>query len=87
MIPRKVIVNDVILTAQQEAEAERIEDNLRAAATVEIRRIARLLASKENRHLFGETEFQVRDAVHRIAARGMDAALSERKKGGTKDPA
>ena len=64
-------MDDVILTPEQEAEAERIEDNLRAAATVEIRRIARLLASKENRHLFGETEFQVRDAVHRIAARGM----------------
>jgi len=82
-----VIVDDVILTPQQEAEAERIEDNLQAAATVEIRQIARLLASKENRHLFGETEFQVRDAVHRIAARGMDAALETRKKRGTKDPA
>ena len=63
-------MDDVILTPQQEAEAERIEDNLSAAATVEIRRIARLLASKENRQLFGEAEFQVRDAVHRIAARG-----------------
>ncbi len=89
-------MDDVILTPQQEAEAERIEDNLKAAATVEIRRIARLLASKEDRQLFGETEFQVRDAVHRIAARGMDAALSERKrcrsvrdraKRRTKDPA
>ncbi|MCH8913311.1 MAG: hypothetical protein IIA33_07050 [Planctomycetes bacterium] len=87
MIPRKVIVNDVILTPQQEAEAERIEDNLQAAATVEIRQIARLLASKENRQLFGETEFQVRDAVHRIAARGMDAAVAERKKRGTEVPA
>ena len=89
-------MDDVILTAVQEAEAERIEDNLKAAAAVEIRRIARLLASKENRHLFGETEFPVRDAVHRMAARGMDAALETRKrccsvreyaKRGTKDPA
>ena len=80
-------MDDVILTPEQEAEAERIEDKLKAAGTVEIRRIARLLASKENRHLFGETEFQVRDAVHRIAARGMDAAVAERKKRGTEDPA
>jgi len=92
-------MDEIILTAEQEAEAERIEDNalagdrLKAAATVEIRRMARLLASKENRHLFGETEFQgprgrpLRDAVHRIAARGMDAAVAERKKRGTKDPA
>ena len=86
-------MDEIILTPEQEAEAERIEDNVKAAATVEIRQIARLLASKENRHLFGETEFQgprgrpLRDAVHRIAARGMDAAVAERKKRGTKDPA
>lgn len=78
-------MDDVLLTPEQEEEAARIEDNLKAAAFVEIRKIARLLASKENRHLFGETEFQVRDAVHRVAARGMDAALAERKKRGTKD--
>jgi hypothetical protein len=80
-------MDDVVLTPEQEEEAKRIEDNLKAATTVEIRKIARLLASKENRHLFGETEFQVRDAVHRIAARGMDAALAERKKRGTEDVA
>lgn len=80
-------MDEIILTPQQEAEAELIEDNLKAVTAVEIRKISRLLASKENRHLFGETEFQVRDAVHRIAARGMDAALEERKKRGTKDPA
>lgn len=79
-------MDEIVLTAEQEEEAKRIEDNLKAAATVEIRQIARLLASKDNRHLFGETEFQVRDAVHRIAARGIDAALTERKKGGTEDP-
>ncbi len=78
---------EVVLTPEQEEEASRIEDNLKASAAVEIRQIARLLASKENRHLFGETEFQLRDAVLRIAARGMDAALNERKKRGTKDPA
>ena len=80
-------MDDVILTPEQEEEAQRIEDNLKAATAVEIRRIARLLASKENRHLFGETEFQVRDAVHRIGQRGMDAALAERKKRGTEDVA
>ena len=80
-------MDDVILTPEQEEEAQRIEDNLKAATAVEIRRIGRLLASKENRHLFGETEFQVRDAVHRIGQRGMDAALAERKKRGTEDVA
>ena len=80
-------MEDFVLTPEQEAEAERIEDNLKAAAAVEIRRMARLIASKDNRHLFGETEFQLRDVVHGIAARGLDTALDERKKGDTKDRA
>ena len=61
ILPVSTILDEIILTPEQEAEAEWIEDNLKAAATVEIRRIARLLASKKNRHLFGKTEFQVRD--------------------------
>jgi hypothetical protein len=80
-------VFDVDLTPEQEAEAQRIEDILKAGFAVEVRVISRLLASKSNRELLGETEFQVRDAVHRVGARGIDAALEERKKGGTEDPA
>lgn len=75
------------LTAEQELEAARIEDILKAQAAVEVKRIARLLASRSNRQLFGETEFQIRDAVHRIGARGLEAAVLERKKGGTAGPA
>ena len=75
---------DVELTAEQEAEAARIEDILKAGALSEIRFISRLLASKSNRELFGETEFRIREAVHRLGARGIDAALAERKKRGTK---
>jgi hypothetical protein len=80
-------MDEVKLTAEQEAEANRIEDILKAQAAVEIRGIARLLASKSNHELLGETEFRMRDAVHRIGARGIDAALAERKKGGIADPA
>lgn len=71
------------LTAEQEAEAVRIEDILKAQAAVEMKQIARLLASRSNRQLLGETEFRIREAVHRLGARGLEAALSERKKGGT----
>ena len=49
--------------------------------------IAQLLASKSDGEIFGETEFQVRDLVHKIGARAMQAALDGRKKGGTKGPA
>jgi hypothetical protein len=75
---------EIELTAEQEEEAARIQDILMAKARVESRFISRLLVSKPNRELFGETEFQIRDAVHRLAATGIDAALSERKKKGTK---
>ena len=76
---------EIELTEEQELEAQQIEDILAASAKVEVRYIARLLASKSNRELFGKTEFQVRDAVHRLGAEGIDIALSERKKRGTKD--
>jgi hypothetical protein len=78
---------EIELTEEQEAEAARIEDILLAKARGEVRFVARLLASKSNRELFGETEFRIRDAVHRLGAVGMDAALSERKKRGTEDAA
>lgn len=76
-------MDEIDLTPEEEAEAERIEDILKAASAVELRRMARLLASKSNRQLLGQTEFEIRDAVHRIGARGIDAALEVRKKRGT----
>lgn len=75
----------VELTAEQEAEAERIEDIVLAQMRVEARRMARLLASKSNRELLGRTEFQLREACHRLGAAAIDAALEQRKKGGTAD--
>jgi hypothetical protein len=78
---------EVTLTAEQEVEAARIEDILKARAALEIKHVARLLASKSNRELLGQTEFRVRDAVHRLGAAGIDAALEERKKRGTKGQA
>jgi hypothetical protein len=80
-------VIEIPLTAEQEAEAARIEDILSAKMKAAAREAARLLASKENRKLLGETEFQVRQVMHRAGAAGLDAALEERKKRGTKGPA
>jgi hypothetical protein len=78
---------DADLTADQEAEARRIYDALRHSADAELLALARLLARKADGELFGATEFQVRDAVHRIGARAIEAALDGRKKGGTTAPA
>jgi hypothetical protein len=78
---------EIELKPEQEAEAERIADVLRAKMTAEINFISRLLASKGNRELLGATEFQIRDAVHRLGAAAIDTALAERNKGGTTGPA
>jgi hypothetical protein len=80
-------MDELVLTPEQEQEAERIADILRAKAAVEITYVSRLLASRQNRELLGATEFQIRDAVHRLGAAGIDAALHERKKRGTADRA
>src|SRR3954453_7097270 len=74
-------------TTDQRDEADRIERRLLAVVADEIRGIAELLASRPDRQILGQAEFQVRDRVHRIGAQAIEAALEERKKGGTKGPA
>ena len=44
--------------------------------------VARLLASKDNRHLLGGTEFEVRDLPHRTGANAIEIAANERTKKG-----
>lgn len=75
---------EIVLTPEQAEEAERIVDILSAKAQVTVRYLAQLMASKANGQLFGETEFLMRDAVHRLGVEGIDIALHERKKRGTK---
>lgn len=75
------------LTTDQADLAERIYQSLRQAADSDLRGLAELLASKPDRQLLGQTEFAVRDRVHKIGAKALETALEERKKGGTKAPA
>ena len=75
------------LTPEQAEQAERIFPSLRQALESDLRSLAELLASKPDRQLLGQTEFEVRDRVHKIGARAIETALNERKKGGTRGPA
>ena len=75
------------LSPEQAELAERIFQDLRRATDSDLRSLAGLLASKPDRQLLGRTEFEVRDAVHKIGAKALEAALEGRKKGGTKGPA
>jgi len=75
------------LTTDQAELAERIYHSLRQATDADLRGLADLLASKPDRQLLGQTEFEVRDRVHKIGAKALETALDERKKGGIKGPA
>lgn len=71
------------LTAEQERQAEQLTERLMERSREEIKQMARLMVSKDDEHLLGETEFQLRDRVHKIGAHALETALQERKKGGT----
>jgi len=50
--------SNVKLSVEQEAEAQRLADALAVQTKEELLRITRLLASKKDHELFGETEFE-----------------------------
>lgn len=75
---------DSPLTAEQESEAQVFAERLQVLIGDEVRALARLLASKKDAELLGRTEFQMRERLHQLGARILEAALDERKKGGTK---
>lgn len=63
-------------------EEQRIFERLKGAFEDELRRMARLMASKPDNKLLGETEFEIRDAVHRLGAKVVETAVDERQKKG-----
>lgn len=73
-----------VLTPEQQAEADRIYSALLTAAQEDLRALANQLASTTEATIFGPNEFTLRDIVRRVAAKGLEIALEERKKGGTK---
>jgi hypothetical protein len=75
------------LTPEQQAEAKRLFEILRASTEKDLWAMAELLASKSDGELLGKTEFEVRDRVHRIGAKAIEGALAGRKKGGTRGAA
>jgi hypothetical protein len=71
----------------RQAEAERLYEALKEPFLEEARRLAELLAGKLDGQQLGKTEFEVRQAVHRLGAQAIAAALARRKKGATTAPA
>jgi hypothetical protein len=67
------------LSPELEAKAQELVARLRLEAESELLALARLLVSKEDRELFGDTEFQARDIVHRVGAKAYEAHLALKK--------
>ena len=64
------------------AEAQRLFEVTEQATSDEVWRICCLMASKEDRQLLGQTEFDLRDRVLRVGAVALQAAVDQRRKKG-----
>src|SRR5207249_6457139 len=79
-------MNQQPLSPERQEEADRIYQILKARIDTDLRQLAELLASKQDHQIFGATEFEVRDRVHRIGGEAIQTPPEERKKRGTKVP-
>ena len=69
-------------SSEQFAEAQRLMEVVKLAHEEELWRMCCLLASKKDSQLFGQTEFELRDIVHRVGAVTLQAAADQRRKKG-----
>jgi hypothetical protein len=60
-------------------EAEALAQAIRDAVAAEIDQLAETLLATEDRHVFGATEFAVRDLAHKIAAKAYEQHLARKK--------
>jgi hypothetical protein len=69
----------VSLSPEQLLEAKQLEAKIRLAIDKEVAALAQLLVGKDDKDLFGQTEFDVRDLVFRIGAKAYEEHLREKK--------
>jgi hypothetical protein len=79
-------MSSTLLGPEQEAQIEALADKMQEANRPLLVKLARLLLSKKDSELFGQTEFEVRDLVHLIGAQAYETTLAE-KKTATRGPA
>ncbi len=71
------------LTEEQQALAQRIRERIQERLSDELQTLSELLACRQFSQLLGQTEFDVRDILHKMGALALETALTERKKGDT----
>lgn len=65
------------LTAELEAQAQELAARIRARADEDILALARLLVSKNDAEVFGDTEFEARNIVHHLGAVAFEERLKK----------
>ena len=68
------------LSADQEADAQRIYEKLRATVDAELLAMARLMAGQPDHELLGRGEFELRDKLNEVGAKVLETAVNERAK-------
>ena len=68
------------LTPEQRANADALHKDMMEAVGVDLAALSQLLSTKTDATIFGDTEFQVRDLVHAIGAKAIQAAIAAKKK-------
>ncbi len=72
-------MSTVILSPEQEQQAQALAARIRQTVDGDILELARLLVSKPEHEVFGQTEFEVRDLVHQLGATALQTHLAEKK--------
>jgi hypothetical protein len=67
------------LAPELEAKAQELLARLRPQAEDELLALARLLVSKPDEEIFGDTEFEARSIVHRLGAKAFETYLAQKK--------
>ncbi len=68
---------------EESAETERVVGLVMKAIEDDFREVAKAILSKRDQELLGPGEFDLRDRVFKAACHVLEAALNDRKKGGT----
>lgn len=75
--------NNAVREAEDNAETERVLGLVMKSIEGDLREMARAIVSKHDNELLGPGEFDLRDRVLKAACHVLEAAINDRKKGGT----
>lgn len=67
------------LSVEKEAQAQALALRIRELASEELVAMARLLVSKPEHEIFGDTEFELRDLVLKVGAKALEEHLRQKK--------